>query len=36
MVSAEGVDEDYYQRQIEELGWMIGDDVEELYKALGG
>ncbi|KAJ5930260.1 hypothetical protein N7466_005753 [Penicillium verhagenii] len=36
MVASMGGDEDYYQRQIEELHWMIGNDVEELYKALGG
>lgn len=36
MVATEGGDEDFYQRQIDELHWMIGNDVEELYKALGG
>ncbi|KAJ5639379.1 uncharacterized protein N7484_007241 [Penicillium longicatenatum] len=36
MVAAHGGDEEFYQRQIEELQWMMGNDVEELYKALGG
>lgn len=36
MVATEGGDEEFYQRQIDELQWMIGNDVEELYKALGG
>ncbi|KAJ5797726.1 uncharacterized protein N7503_007022 [Penicillium pulvis] len=36
MVATEGGDEEFYQRQIDELHWMIGNDVEELYKALGG
>ncbi|KAJ5623259.1 hypothetical protein N7490_011864 [Penicillium lividum] len=36
LVVAMGGDEGYYERQIEELQWMMGNDVEELYKALGG
>ncbi|KAJ5725880.1 uncharacterized protein N7483_007237 [Penicillium malachiteum] len=36
MVAAMGGDERFYERQIEELHWMMGNDVEELYKALGG
>ncbi|KAJ5223657.1 hypothetical protein N7468_008199 [Penicillium chermesinum] len=36
MVAEEGGDLRFYERQIEELEWMMGHDVEELYKALGG
>ncbi|KAJ6114659.1 hypothetical protein N7486_000437 [Penicillium sp. IBT 16267x] len=36
MMATQGGDEEYYQRQIEELHWLMGNDVEELYKALGG
>jgi hypothetical protein len=35
MVAAEGGDEEFYQRQIDELQWVIGNDIEELYKTLG-
>ncbi|CAI7576404.1 unnamed protein product [Penicillium pancosmium] len=35
MVAAEGGDEEFYQRQIDELQWTIGNDIEELYKTLG-
>lgn len=36
MVAASGGDERFYERQIEELEWQMGNDIEELYKALGG
>jgi hypothetical protein len=35
MVAAEGGDEEFYQGQIDKLHWVIGKDVEELYKTLG-
>lgn len=35
MVAAEGGDEEFYQLQIDELQWVIGNDIEELYKTLG-
>lgn len=36
MVAMAGGDEDFYRRQIEDLEFQINDDVEQLYKALGG
>lgn len=36
MVSQDGGDLRFYERQIEEMEWMMGNDVEQLYKALGG
>lgn len=36
MVASSGGDERFYERQIEELEWQMGNDIEELYKALGG
>lgn len=36
MVAEEGGDLRFYERQIEELEWIMGNDVEELYRALGG
>jgi thioredoxin reductase len=36
MVAAVGGDEDFYRLQIEDLKSQMGDDVEQMYKALGG
>lgn len=36
MVAAAGGDEDFYRLQIEDLESQIGEDVEQMYKALGG
>ncbi|KAJ9224333.1 hypothetical protein DTO027B5_4113 [Paecilomyces variotii] len=36
MVAVAGGHEDFYRRQMEELESHIGDDVEQMYKALGG
>ncbi|GAB1195786.1 hypothetical protein APSETT444_005050 [Aspergillus pseudonomiae] len=36
MVAATGGDEDFYRNQVEGLEVQIGDDVEQLYKVLGG
>lgn len=36
MVAMEGGDENFYSRQIEDLEFLMRDDVEQLYKALGG
>jgi hypothetical protein len=35
MVAAEGGDEEFYQRQIDELQWVMSNDIEDLYKTLG-
>lgn len=36
MVAVAGGHEDFCRRQMEELESHIGDDVEQMYKALGG
>lgn len=36
MMAVAGGHEDFYRRQMEELESHIGDDVEQMYKALGG
>ncbi|KAJ5254060.1 hypothetical protein N7524_011240 [Penicillium chrysogenum] len=36
MVAAAGGDEDFYRLQIQDLEFQVGDDVEQMFKALGG
>jgi hypothetical protein len=36
MVAATGGDESFYREQIEALEFQVGDDIEQMYKALGG
>jgi hypothetical protein len=36
MVAAAGGDEEFYRDQIEALEFQLGDDIEQMYKALGG
>jgi hypothetical protein len=36
MVAAAGGDEQFYREQIEALEFELGDDIEQMYTAMGG